>query len=81
LSATLKELMREIVGRQLTSVTFVQDYIQLAFDGLGLTAYTQPTIDFGNRTLKWDQPGIEMPFATRSRAWFSKLTSMSRTWR
>jgi hypothetical protein len=29
-----------IVGEQLSSVTFVQDYLQLHFDGPGLNAYT-----------------------------------------
>ena len=36
-SLKLKEIMAEIIGRQLGSVTFVQDYIQFAFDGPELT--------------------------------------------
>ena len=36
--------LRVINGHQLGAVTFVQDYIQLAFDGPGLTAYNCPSI-------------------------------------
>jgi hypothetical protein len=31
-------------GRQLSSVTFVMDYLQLSFDGPVLTAYTLPSV-------------------------------------
>lgn len=36
--------LRAIKGRQLGAVTFVQDYVQLAFDGPGLTAYNCPSV-------------------------------------
>jgi hypothetical protein len=36
--------LRAIKGNQLGAVTFVQDYIQLAFDGPGLTAYNSPSV-------------------------------------
>lgn len=32
----------EIIGRQLSSVEFVQDYVQFRFDGPCLTAITPP---------------------------------------
>ena len=56
-SLKLKEVMGEIVGRQLSSVTFVQDYIQFAFDGPGLTTYTLPTVSFRRQSLKWGETG------------------------
>jgi hypothetical protein len=36
--------LRAIKGNQLGAVTFVQDYVQLAFDGPGLTAYNCPSV-------------------------------------
>jgi hypothetical protein len=42
----LKKSMAEIIGRQLSSVTFVQDYMQFDFDGARLTTYTLPTVSF-----------------------------------
>jgi hypothetical protein len=41
---TLAEGVRGLVGRSLASVEFVQDYVQLHFDGPTLTAYTLPTV-------------------------------------
>jgi hypothetical protein len=32
--------LQSLVGEQLSAVTFVADYVQLAFDGAGLTALT-----------------------------------------
>jgi len=37
-------IMRELVGRQLSSVEFVRDYVQLRFDGPCLTALNLPSI-------------------------------------
>jgi hypothetical protein len=34
----------ELVGEQLSSVEFVQDYVQLHFDGPTLTLYVWPTV-------------------------------------
>ena len=56
-SPTLREAMSQIVGRQLGSVTFVQDYIQLAFDGPLLTTYTHPTVSLESKSLKWGEAG------------------------
>ena len=36
--------LRTIKGHQLGAVTFVQDYVQLAFDGPALTAYNCPFV-------------------------------------
>lgn len=54
---TLKEAMSEIVGRQLSSVTFVQDYLQLDIDGSSLTAYTAPAVDLGSQPLRRGEVG------------------------
>jgi hypothetical protein len=40
----LADGMSELVGQPLASVEFVQDYVQLHFDGPTLTAYTLPTV-------------------------------------
>jgi hypothetical protein len=50
-------LLNEIVGQELSSVEFVQDYVQLRFNGAVLTAYTQPTVKEGQRVLQWGEPG------------------------
>jgi hypothetical protein len=44
--------LRAIKGHQLGAVTFVQDYVQLAFDGPGLTAYNCPSVHIGDQVLK-----------------------------
>lgn len=54
---TMKEPLSTIVGSQLSSVEFVQDYVQLRFDGPCLTAFTPPTVQAGNGWSKWGNPG------------------------
>jgi hypothetical protein len=44
ISKTLTEAPHELEGQAVSSVEFVQDYLQLRFDGPSLTAYTLPTI-------------------------------------
>jgi hypothetical protein len=39
-----------IVGEQLSAVCFVQDYLQLEFDGYKLTTYTTPMVVIGDST-------------------------------
>ncbi len=46
-----------IVGRSLTVVTFVHDYIQLTFDGPGFTIYTMPQFRQSDRELRSGQSG------------------------
>lgn len=53
----LTNALRKLVGHELSSVTFVRDYIQLAFDGSGINAYTTPTVSCGSESLKFGQPG------------------------
>jgi|SRR5579862_2121774 len=54
---TLAGVLGKLVGRELSSVTFVRDLIQLAFDGAGLNAYTLPTVTCGSERLTVKQPG------------------------
>src|SRR5260370_29197897 len=41
---TLETALQALIGEQLSSVTFVMDYWQLAFDGYGLTVYSRTTV-------------------------------------
>jgi hypothetical protein len=54
---TLADALEKIVGRALSSVTFVADYVQFAFDGPVLTAHTLPTVNLGSQHLEWGQLG------------------------
>jgi len=40
----MSSLLQRLIGRQLSSVEFVQDYVQLRFDGPCLTAYVMPSV-------------------------------------
>jgi hypothetical protein len=51
-------LLQTIVGEQLSSVEFVQDYVQLRFDGPTLTAFTSPTVLVGPKEFQWGAPGF-----------------------
>ena len=62
---TEKESLQVIVGRQLGSVEFVQDYVQLRFDGPCLTAFTHPTVEVQGRTLQWKDPGYRDELCNR----------------
>ena len=46
-----------LIGRQLSSVEFVQDYLQLRFDGPCLTAITHPRVRVGQLWWEWGKPG------------------------
>lgn len=39
-----REYLDGLVGRELSAVTFVRDYIQLQFDGPVISAFTTPTV-------------------------------------
>jgi hypothetical protein len=53
----LVRTLSELVGRPLTSVVFIHDYLQFVFDGPTLTALTIPTFQSGERSLARAQPG------------------------
>lgn len=44
--------IERIIGEQLSSVEFVQDYVQLRFDGPTLTAFTWPVLRVGGMTIR-----------------------------
>ena len=47
--------LRQLIGEQLSAVTFVQDYLQLHFDGPCLNVYNPLTVTTINSTVKtWD---------------------------
>ncbi len=41
-------IINNLIGEQLSSVEFVQDYLQLHFDGKDLTLYIWPTVQVKN---------------------------------
>lgn len=57
MSQTLANALGELVGHVLSSVEFVEDYVQLRFDGPCLTAYTAPIVTWGSESLSLGQPG------------------------
>jgi hypothetical protein len=52
----MMNFLKVLEGRQLSSVEFVQDYVQLHFDGLTLTAVTLPRVSSRSRLIEWGQP-------------------------
>jgi hypothetical protein len=50
--------LQMLIGEQLSAVTFVQDYLQLHFDGPRLTVFSHPVIRFGDRTFYGGKPGF-----------------------
>jgi len=44
-------VLTNLVGEQLSSVTFVQDYVQLSFDGPCLTLFTWPVVIISERAI------------------------------
>ena len=49
-------LFQRVVGEQLSSVEFVQDYVQLRFDGPTLTAYVWPVVKSSEGTVRFGEP-------------------------
>ena len=45
------DLLDEIVGDKLSSVAVVMDYLQLRFDGAGITAFTPVTVASGTERI------------------------------
>ena len=55
---TEEKSLQVIIGAQLSAVTFVQDYIQLHFDGPRLTVFSHPVVIRGEQTFHWGTPGF-----------------------
>jgi hypothetical protein len=45
--------LEKIVGEQLSSVEFVQDYVQLHFDGPTITAFVWPTLNLRENIMRF----------------------------
>jgi hypothetical protein len=55
---TEEKSLQMLIGEQLSAVTFVQDYLQLHFDGPRLTVFSHPVIRFGDQTFYGGKPGF-----------------------
>ena len=55
---TEEKSLQMLIGEQLSAVTFVQDYLQLHFDGPRLTVFSHPVIRLGDQTFYKDKPGF-----------------------
>lgn len=55
-SATLNDALSRLVGTALSSVEFVQDYLQLRFGGPTLTSYTHPRLVRHDVAIFWGDP-------------------------
>jgi hypothetical protein len=53
MSEKKKEHLDCLIGEQLSSVIFVQDYLQLDFDGNILTCYLWPEVEIDNKVFKY----------------------------
>jgi hypothetical protein len=52
-----KSILQLLENEQMGAVTFVQDYVQLHFDGPCLTAYVWPQVHNQGRSIRWPSPG------------------------
>ena len=55
---TEEKSLQVIIGEQLSAVTFVQDYVQLHFDGPCLTVFSHPVVMLGGKAFHWGKPGF-----------------------
>jgi hypothetical protein len=62
---SLAEGLKGLVGRRVSSVEFVQDYVQLRFDGPRLSAYVSPVVDLPAKRLRHDAPGYRDELCAR----------------
>jgi hypothetical protein len=58
-------MLDSIVGEQLSSVEFVQDYIQLHFDGPTITAFVLPTVHLSRKRLGFGDSGYRDELCAR----------------
>jgi len=56
-SETLADTLKEVVGHVLSSVEFVEDYVQLRFDGPCVTASNPPAVTWGAESFGLTQAG------------------------
>lgn len=53
----MENLFKSIIGEQLSSVEFVQDYLQLHFDGNTLTCYVWPDVKANLKNFNIEKEG------------------------
>ena len=51
------DILQLLMNKKMSSVIFVQDYIQLQFDGSSLTAYVWPTVKSSKNVFERQTPG------------------------
>ena len=54
----IMSVLQQLQGRQLGAVTFVQDYLQLHFDGPCINVYSRMTVESGGRHVSTSQDGF-----------------------
>jgi len=57
--------LEKIVGEQLSSVEFVQDYVQLHFDGPIITAFVWPTLNLRGNIVRFGDSGYRDELCAR----------------
>ena len=57
MSETPRPSVERLVGEQLSAVAFVQDYVELHFDGPVIRALTNPIADSGGVRISFPAPG------------------------
>jgi hypothetical protein len=55
---TEEKSLQMLIGEQLSAVTFVQDYLQLHFDGPYLTVFSHAVVMLGDKTFHGGKPGF-----------------------
>ena len=55
---TEEKSLQVIIGAQLSAVTFIQDYVQLHFDGPRLTIFSHAVVMLGDKTFHCGKPGF-----------------------
>jgi len=60
-----QQLREALLGAPLTSVEFVQDYVQLRFDGPVLTVITWPLVDLHEHEVRWGERGFRNELCSR----------------
>lgn len=49
------KLLEDLVGEELSSVSFVQDYVQFDFNGPLLTSFADPIVQVEDQTLRFPE--------------------------
>ena len=55
----VRNSLRQLIGRSLSSVEFVRDYVQLRFDGPTMTVLTPIEVSVGGRVVKATDQGFK----------------------